>query len=293
MVKSPMEYFESQDFSPATGENISPAEAAFIQKYLGIAVDAASSAIAPAKAETIMAGAARQAPPSSQPDMHGILAMPAEVQSQVSQTQNAAVPIQTGQTGQAVHATLATHGELGEGRTAPPPTLLHIEPVEVNLQATLRTQEYVTMVGFYLCGQVFVIPIDSIMEVLRYEPPSKLPRSSQHLLGVINLRGHITPIVSLSKLLVLPEDQPTCAENSPQTESTLFIICESQGLHIGLHIDKLHTMHKAKQEQIEWNAETQLGESAALLLGLFETGENLLGIISVEKIVQALLEEDL
>ncbi len=288
MVKSPMEYFESQDFSPATGENISQAEAAFIQKYLGIAVEAANSAIAPAKAESVMTGTARPAPveQAKQP-----VQLAAELSAQPApQAPSPAQASQTPQTpGQVLEQELPHTPSAGQ--TLPPPPAPQPEP-EVNLQEVLRKQEYVTMVGFYLCRQVFVIPIDSILEVLRYEAPSKLPRSSQFLMGVINLRGHITPIVSLSKLLVLPEDQESCLENNPNMESTLFIICESGGLHIGLHIDKLHTMHKATQNQIEWNAETQLGESAELLLGLFETGENLLGIVSVEKIVQALLEED-
>ncbi len=312
MVKSPMEYFESQDFSPATAESISPAEAAFIQKYLGIEVGAASSLIAPARAETIMEGTAhaKQSPAvqSVAPEQQAQQAQQAQPEQQKQQEQleqqEQRAPAQPSSTTNVSNLKTALNTGPGadykQATADTPSTPAHspVQPPEIvqenipTLPEVLRSQEQVTMVGFYLCGQVFVLPIDSIVEVIRYEQPSKLPRSSEYLLGVINLRGHITPVVSLSKLLVLPEDQEICKENAPKLESTIFIICESQGLHIGLHIDKLHTMHKATPNQIEWNAETQLGESAALLLGLFETGENLLGIVSVDKIVQALLTEE-
>ena len=38
MVKSPMDYFQEQDFSmnDASGQDISPSERAFLKKYLGI-----------------------------------------------------------------------------------------------------------------------------------------------------------------------------------------------------------------------------------------------------------------
>jgi len=38
MVKSPMEYFQEQDFSmdPASGQDLNPTERAFLKKYLGV-----------------------------------------------------------------------------------------------------------------------------------------------------------------------------------------------------------------------------------------------------------------
>ena len=49
-------------------------------------------------------------------------------------------------------------------------------------------------------------------------------------------------------------------------------------------------MFKAGQGDLNWNAEAHLGPSAELLSGLLETGEKLLGIVSVERLVDKLLE---
>ena len=146
-----------------------------------------------------------------------------------------------------------------------------------------------TLVGFYVAGDVFVVPIDAVIEVIRYEEPFKLPMAPAYMPGVVNLRGRILPVVRLADLLIL-EGRRKAAAAPEGGKNGLIIICEGRGLQVGLLIDKLHTMFKAGQSDLNWNAEAHLGPSAELLSGLLETGEKLLGIVSVERLVDKLLE---
>ena len=147
----------------------------------------------------------------------------------------------------------------------------------------LRSLETVTTVGFYVGRDVFVVPIDSVLEVIHYTALHRLPQAPSFLPGVVNLRGSILPVIKMVDLLTLQGGELP-------DEHGLIIICEARGMKLGLLVSRLHTIHKAKQDKFNWNAELHLGSSAELLSGLLETDEKLLGILSVERLVAKLLE---
>ena len=57
---------------------------------------------------------------------------------------------------------------------------------------------------FALANDSFAIPIEHVLEVLEIEKITRVPRSKKYLLGVINVRGSIRPIVDLRSKLNLP-----------------------------------------------------------------------------------------
>lgn len=57
---------------------------------------------------------------------------------------------------------------------------------------------------FKLENDSFAIPIEHVLEVLEVEKITRVPRSKDYLLGVINVRGSIRPIVDLRLKLNLP-----------------------------------------------------------------------------------------
>lgn len=274
MVKSPMDYFQEQDFSmnDASGQDISPSERAFLKKYLGIDDASALQGLAPVEGVPVAGlalSAVRQAAARAEP---------------AAESAGSAVSAGPGDDGAPADAA---------GTAAGCPASAHPAEAELgpSLDATLQEQEQVTLVGFYVAGDVFVIPIDAVIEVIRYEEPFKLPMAPAYMPGVVNLRGRILPVVRLADLLILEGRRKAAAEADPASgKNGLIIICEGRGLQVGLLIDKLHTMFKAGQNDLNWNAEAHLGPSAELLSGLLETGEKLLGIVSVERLVDKLLE---
>ena len=304
MVKSPMEYFQEQDFSlpAASGQELTPTERAFLKKYLGIDDASALQGITATEGQTLAGmalnaarnaasreSAAQDQPPSAlgqtPPDVPRTApgVSPdgrdsATVSSAVSQ--DATPSITPGTPREAVPNEPAT-----ANATRAPESQDVSEPEYEPIDDMLRRQEFITLVGFYVASDVFVIPIDVVMEVIHYVEPYKLPMSPGFMNGVVNLRGRILPIINLGDLLVNNYDS-----TKTPADKRLIIICECRGLQMGLVIDKLQTMLKTSQTEINWNAEAHLGPSAELLSGLFERNEKLLGMISVEKIVDKILE---
>jgi purine-binding chemotaxis protein CheW len=220
MSKSPEEYFKEQNFSAqgAGSASFSPAERAFMDKYLGVkegeflhklGLDPASS-------------------PEAAPDLHQEM-----------------------------------------GREQP-------------LEDMLRAAQELQMVGFFLGEQEFTVPTVAVQEVIRAMPVSKLPTAPPMVAGVINLRGKVTPLVHLRDLLEV---------GTPRLgEDKFIIVCRRQGLQLGMIIERVHTMYRVRQSEIDWGIEAHLGINVDFVAGLLKLREQLVSIVSVDRIIASILK---
>lgn len=99
----------------------------------------------------------------------------------------------------------------------------------------MRSQLEIRLVSFSLLEREYALPITVIQEVIRYVKPTKLPTAPACIAGIINLRGRVTPLVSLRTLLGIPGEQ----------EDRFIVVCRHRGLQIGLMIGAVSTMYKA------------------------------------------------
>lgn len=144
----------------------------------------------------------------------------------------------------------------------------------------LREQDVLQLIGFQMANQEYALPIDVIQEVIRAVTATKLPSAPAFLAGVINLRGKVTPLVSLRTLLGLPPD-----------EDKFVIVCRHAGLQLGLQIQAVSTMHRIRQDRIDWGIESLLGVQNDFVAGLIRAeNQRLIGILSLNQIVHTLLK---
>lgn len=155
-------------------------------------------------------------------------------------------------------------------------------PPEEALENVLKRAPELLMVGFFLGNQEFVVPTLAVQEVIRHSPPAKLPTAPSFVAGVINLRGKVTPLIRLRDMLGVPDDK----EHSHQ----FIIVCRRRGLQMGLMIDRVHTMYRVPQEDIDWSIEAHLGSSVDFISGLMKLREDLVGIVSVDRIVEEVIK---
>ena len=160
-----------------------------------------------------------------------------------------------------------------------------VKEEEPPLEVLLKQEPEAQMVGFFIGEQEFVVPTMAMQEVIRYTPPVRLPMAPPNVAGVINLRGKVTPVVILRKLLDV--------RNKPLEGDGFFIICRRRGLQLGFLIERVHTMYRVPQKNMDWGVESQLGISAEIdfISGIMksEDGSRLMGIISVDRIVEHIL----
>ena len=316
MVKTPEEYFEDHLFDVVHAESsnsFTAAEASFMSKYLGVnesealerlgllnavepecvlapmdlksdggAQDTAALSAAVAGVETLVQPASQpqeqpEPPVGSQPSMAAEDSMPAlediqvverseEVIEPVAQTKSDAV--------QDDFTNITASDDWVDPQFQREPDLLD----------QLRHESELQMVSFFLGKQEFTVPISTVQEVIRFIPPTKLPVAPPFVTGVINLRGSVTPIIQLRELLGI-----SCTEEAEKTNKFI-VVCKRHGLQFGLVIDTVHTMYRVPQESIDWAVESHLGVAVQYIFGLMKSDDMLIGIISVDNIVEAILE---
>jgi purine-binding chemotaxis protein CheW len=79
-------------------------------------------------------------------------------------------------------------------------------PVRVERDvATPPAKQHLT---FALAGELFAIPILTVQEIRGWEPVARTPGSADYVLGVMNLRGAVVPILDLRlRLGMVPGDR--------------------------------------------------------------------------------------
>lgn len=151
-----------------------------------------------------------------------------------------------------------------------------------DLETALMSQEEVRLVSFRVAEQLFAVPIMLVQEVLRAVPATKLPAAPPYLAGVTNLRGRVTPLVNLARLLDIDAGEGG--------EDRFLIVCRLRDMQIGLMVRAIDTMYKPAQNDIEWNIEARVGVSADLMSGLLKTGDYLIKILSVSRLFTKVLK---
>ncbi len=155
-------------------------------------------------------------------------------------------------------------------------------PREEPLDTVLRRETELLLVGFFLGDQEFVVPTLAVQEVIRSSAPAKLPTAPSFVAGVINLRGKVTPLIRLRDMLGVPDGEGAAHQFT--------IVCRRKGLQMGLMIDRVHTMYRVSQNDIDWGIETHLGSNVDFISGLLKLREQLVGIVSVDRIVDEVIK---
>lgn len=247
MVKTPEEYLSELSFASPSKEvkvtRLSSAEQAFVEKYLGDEALAALNLAGPTIDIPVVNAPTRiQAPPSPQ----------------------------------------SITPEIVTGPIPKPPVIAEKPTQKVTMKDILKQQEIIQMVSFYVEGQLFLLPVAGIQEVLRHQELVKVPLAPPFVAGAINLRGRVTPLVYLSALL-------TNSGNLNYGPNNFIIICGTDQMQIGLIIDKVSSMHMLPKDKIIWNLEASIGDRGENLCALADLDDKVCGIVAPDMIVQKIL----
>ena len=112
---------------------------------------------------------------------------------------------------------------------------------EKNVNSSLQ---YVT---FSLGEELFGVEVSRTREILSLTPITKVPQTPEYLLGVINLRGQVVPVVDMRLKLGLPVGK--------ETEDTCIIVVDvlvdGETITVGALADAVREVMDIRSDQIE------------------------------------------
>lgn len=100
---------------------------------------------------------------------------------------------------------------------------------------------------FNLDGEAFATEIAKVREVLEYAQITPVPRSPEYMLGVINLRGNVVPIVDLR----LQFDMETAEVDVNTCIIIIEIEIEGTSTVLGVLADQVQEVIELKPDQLE------------------------------------------
>jgi len=132
-------------------------------------------------------------------------------------------------------------------------------------------------VVFTLEKEEYGIDINRVQEIIRLPETTRLPSTPDYVLGIINLRNTIIPVIDTKKKLMSIE--------SAVSEDTRVIIVEIGGKRVGLIVDEVSEVIKVPKELVV--PADAIGTSIQMeyLLGVARFDQRLLILLNVNKIL--------
>jgi purine-binding chemotaxis protein CheW len=135
--------------------------------------------------------------------------------------------------------------------------------------------------SFFLGGQEYATDILRVQEIKGWDTVTRVPYSPNYILGVINLRGAIVPVVDLRVRLAL--------ESAPFDSATVVIVVRVAGVRgeriVGLVVDAVSDVYGFSAENIQPPPEAVGSLDQMYLLGLAKLEDKLVIILDIERLV--------
>lgn len=122
-------------------------------------------------------------------------------------------------------------------------------------------------------SQSFCIDIKLIREIRRWSPVTKLPHASKHVLGVMNLRGAVIPIIDLSSVLGFGPTNPTSRH--------VTIIVSLNGRVNGLLVDSVSEILSVVSGDVQETPKIREDESNYCIQGIVALQDDITRIIDL------------
>ncbi len=130
---------------------------------------------------------------------------------------------------------------------------------------------------YELANEKYAIKIEDVYEIIKMQKITPVYNSKPFLEGVINLRGKITPVISLHKRFNFPDYIPTKLSRT--------IVLKNREEMIGIIVDKVDQVVKFSDIQTPPEMISSIDEDYLEGIGIHETG-----VVSILKIDRILYE---
>ncbi len=139
---------------------------------------------------------------------------------------------------------------------------------------------------FRLGQEEYGIDILTVQEIRSFETPTRLANAQSHVLGVLNLRGLIVPIVDLRVQLGLMSS--TAQALSSITPTTVVVFANWEERLVGMVVDAVNDVVQINPEQLHVSPNIEMNEGCQSLVASVATmGERNLLLTDVAALMKA------
>lgn len=136
---------------------------------------------------------------------------------------------------------------------------------------------------FELGNETYGVDILRVQEIRGWSRVTRLPNTPEQMLGVLNLRGSIVPIVDLRKHFNL--------EHAEYTAVTVIIVLSTRGkngqLNVGIVVDGVSDVADIESAAVKPTPDIGSREATAAIRGFASVGERMTVLLDVDRLLGA------
>ena len=138
------------------------------------------------------------------------------------------------------------------------------------------------IIVFRVGKEDYGLEIEKVQEVIRMKTIKKLPRSPLFILGVMNLRGNIIPVIGLRQKFGL--------DPMEYTEFTRIVVVNHRNKLVGMVVDEVNKVITVPDENIEGNPEMVRDSTKALVRGVAKLEDQVIILVELDYLIYSLDE---
>jgi purine-binding chemotaxis protein CheW len=143
------------------------------------------------------------------------------------------------------------------------------EPVEADAAPVER------VVGFFLSGQRYALPIERVREIQQIVELSDVPAGANGVVGMVNLRGQVIPAVDMRRLVGL--------EAREYTLETPMVITEIHGRLVALIVDEVEDVFEVPLGAMQDTP--PLHQLSGSMIGVARLSDGLVYVLDPDRLV--------
>ncbi len=142
---------------------------------------------------------------------------------------------------------------------------------------SLTFAQTITIVTFYMGSFLLGIPAEKVMEINKEIDITPVPLAEEYILGIMNLRGQVIPVIDLAKKLNI---------DLKVTPKLNLIVKDEEEALISFVIEEIGEILEIFPAKLEKTPDKLEGIAKEYVKNVYQLPDRLLLILDVEKIIQ-------
>ncbi|MEF3255652.1 MAG: chemotaxis protein CheW, partial [Deferribacterales bacterium] len=144
-------------------------------------------------------------------------------------------------------------------------------------QKEIKDEDLLQLVGFKLGDEEYAIDVLKIQEIIRLVEITSVPRTESYVMGVMNLRGKVIPVVDLRVRFNL--------EKSDFDKKTRIIVVRFEKENIGFVVDEVTQVVRINKSMIEPTPPLVGNIGQEYILGICKYDERLIILLDIDSLI--------
>jgi purine-binding chemotaxis protein CheW len=132
-------------------------------------------------------------------------------------------------------------------------------------------------VMFQVGGADYVLPAADVAQMETFQGATRVPGAAAHVAGVVQLRGHVLPVVDVRARFGLPADGPSAEAR--------IIVVERQARRVALLVDRAREVIDLRPEEFRDPPELVSSQAAGFVRSIAQRDDRVLMLVDLERVI--------